>query len=929
MNKKEYRIKNDTLKLEGAYMHNLKNIDVDIPKNKLIVITGVSGSGKTSLALDTIYAEGHRRYVESLTSYARLFLGRLEKPKIKSISGLAPCISVSQKVATAGIRSTVGTITEINDYLRILFSKIGKIYSPISGNLVKKETTSDVLNYVESLNLDKERIIIAYPLNQERSYTCHEHLALVMQKGYRRFYYQNKIYKIEDTISSEYNFDLNEIYIIVDNIEINSQDYKNRILSSCKIAFKESPGYCIVINNNQTKCFSDKLELDGLEFQELSPLLFNFNSPYGACKNCEGFGKTIDISLDLVIPDKNLSIAQGAVAIWRSTSMNKYLKDFISKSNKYKFSLNTPYKDLSEQDKSLLFNGNEDIIGIKQFFSILESRKDKIQYRVLLSRYKEKVTCKECLGTRLRKEALYVKINNLNIGDLLGMTIIELKEFFNNIELKSQVDKKIATSVIAEISKIIDYLLDLGLPYLSLNRESSTLSGGEMQRLKLANTLSNPLVGAIYVLDEPSIGLHACDINRLIKILKKLRDIGNTVIVVEHEEIIIKEADYIIDIGPQAGIFGGNLVFSGPYDKLMYAKNSLTAQYLSGDKTVIINKNEPKFDDFINLGPVTKYNICNQTVKIPLNAFTVVSGLSGSGKTTLIKELLYKEVKNYLDLGATQNLSGSYKRINNIELIDQSSILKLSRSNPSTYTKVYDDIRKLFALQPQAKAGNLNASSFSFNTEGGRCPKCKGEGKIKIEMQFMPDVYLDCDECDSKRFINKVLEVKYNNKNIADVLDMTVDEAYEYFNGHIAIINKLQCLKNVGLGYIKLGQESSNISGGESQRLKLAYHLTKVDNTKHTLFIFDEPTIGLHFDDVKKLLISIYSLIEKNNTVIIIEHDLDLIRNADWIIDLGPNGGKDGGQILYQGRLNKFLQQNIQSHTLTALIDKIKKETLL
>ncbi len=906
----------DNIIIKGARVHNLKNIDLAIPKNKFVVITGLSGSGKSSLAFDTLYADGQRRYVESLSSYARQFLGRMSKPEVDYIKGIAPAIAIVQKVNTRNPRSTVGTSTEIYEYLKLLFARIGKTYSPVSGKLVERHTVSQVTGFVFSKNIGI--IILIYsPLEINKERSLKDQLSVLLQQGFSRVLINGEIKRIEVLIKEKLTFE-NEIYVIIDRIIINKKDsdLRSRVADSVQIAFYEGHGTCIVQseeNGNKTiESFSNKFEADGITFEEPSANLFSFNNPYGACKTCEGFGSVIGIDEDLVIPNKNLSVYEEAIACWKGEKMGEWKDELIRNAYKFDFPIHKPVYELTSGQRKLLWTGNEYFYGLNDFFKYVEEQTYKIQYRVMLSRYRGKTVCPECNGARLRKDANYVKAGGKSISEVVLMPVSNIIKFFNSINI-SEFEKKIAKRLLIEIKNRLQYLEDVGLGYLTLNRLSNSLSGGESQRINLATSLGSSLVGSLYILDEPSIGLHPRDTHRLIKVLKQLRDAGNTVIVVEHDEEIIKEADEIIDIGPYAGINGGELMFQGNYDDLVKSEKSLTAKYLTNRLKIKLPSRRRNWKEYIEITGARENNLKGISVKFPLNTFTVVTGVSGSGKTSLVKNILYRALKKMFGgygerTGKFDKLSGDYRRISNIELVDQNPIGRSSRSNPATYVKAYDDIRALFASQPLAKVRGYKPGFFSFNIEGGRCEECEGEGVVKIEMQFMADILLKCESCDGKRFKDEVLDIKYNDKDINDILNMTINQAIDFFNSSSKqssaekkIIRKLKPLQDVGLGYLGLGQPSNTLSGGEAQRVKLAYFLSKGGSESPTLFIFDEPTTGLHFHDISKLLKAFDALIEKGHSVIVIEHNMEVIKCADWIIDLGPESGDDGGNIVYEG----------------------------
>ena len=897
--------------IKGARVHNLKNIDVAIPKNKLVVITGMSGSGKSSLAFDTLYAEGQRRYVESLSAYARQFMGRMNKPDVDYIKGIAPAIAIEQKVITSNPRSTVGTSTEIYDYLKLLFSRIGQTISPVSGKIVRKDTVTTVVNYISSLEEGVSATIFC-PLFPHNERTIKEELAILLQKGFLRVLIAEEIQKIE-TILDDEDFkdkkltDAKTVQILIDRILVNTEEEtQNRLADSVQTAFFEGKGDCFVDANGTIKHFSDRFELDGITFEEPTPNFFSFNNPYGACKRCEGYGNVIGIDEDLVIPDKSKSVYDSAIAPWRGEKMGAWLQKFIRVAPKFDFPIHRSYVHLTEKEQALLWSGNKYFEGLNAFFKELEAQTYKIQYRVMLSRYRGKTICPDCKGSRLRKDASYVKVDGKSIIDVVLMPLDKSYVFFDGLKLEAN-QAKIAKRLLAEIQSRLLYLNNVGLGYLTLNRLSNTLSGGESQRINLATSLGSSLVGSIYVLDEPSIGLHPRDTNKLIEVLLNLRNVGNTVLVVEHEEEMMRAADHIIDIGPEAGTHGGNLVFSGDYKEILKDKHSLTGRYLSGREQIDVPKHRRKWKDFILIEGARENNLKNIDVKFPLGIFTAVTGVSGSGKTSLVKKILYpalqKAIGNYAgeQTGAFNGISGSVNMLSQVEMVDQNPIGRSSRSNPVTYVKAWDDIRTLYATQPAAKGAGLKPSAFSFNVEGGRCEVCQGEGEVKIEMQFMADIYLTCEACNGKRFKQQVLEVTYKDKNVADVLEMTIDDAVLFFAKEQKILNKLQPLADVGLGYVHLGQSSNTLSGGEAQRIKLASFLIKGNNSSKTLFIFDEPTTGLHFHDIKKLLIALNTLIEQGNSILVIEHNMDMIKSADWVIDIGLEGGNNGGNLVFEG----------------------------
>lgn len=927
-----------SIHIQGARVNNLKNVSLHIPKNKLVVITGVSGSGKSSLAFDTLYAEGQRRYVESLSSYARQFLGRMNKPDVDYINGISPAIAIEQKVNSRNPRSTVGTTTEIYEYLKLLFARIGKTYSPLSGKLVKRHRVSDVVNFVLSLPNESQALVLA-PLNLPPKRTINQQLGILMQQGFSRCMVNGEVKNIEDTISSETPKKSDKVFIVVDRLLINSNDpdLSARIADSVQTAFYEGKDQCLIDFKTPEKqgheLFSASFAADGIQFEEPSVNMFTFNNPYGACKRCEGFGSIIGIDEDLVIPNKGLSVYEGAIACWKGEKMGEWKDQLIRTASKFDFPVHKPYYALSAEQKQLLWTGNEYFQGLNDFFQELEEQTYKIQYRVMLSRYRGKTVCPECQGTRLRKDASYVKVAGKSISELVLMPLDQLYSFFTAIEL-DETDRQIAKRLLSEITNRIQFLLDVGLSYLTLNRLSNSLSGGESQRINLATSLGSSLVGSTYILDEPSIGLHSRDTERLIKVLKKLRDIGNTVIVVEHDEDIMQAADQIIDIGPEAGRLGGELIFQGSGPEIMHHPKSLTGKYLSGKLNIPVPAHRRGWHDYIEIKGASQNNLKQIDVKFPLNVLTVISGVSGSGKSSLVRSILYPALRKHLGgyaekTGSYGTLEGDLQKIGSVEMIDQNPIGRSSRSNPATYVKAYDDIRQLFADQKLAKARFYKPGFFSFNVPGGRCDQCEGEGTVKVEMQFMADVYLVCEVCGGKRFKEEVLDIRFEGKNIADVLDMTINEAIEFFgssskskNQCNKIVTKLQPLQDVGLGYLKLGQSSSTLSGGEAQRIKLAFFLSKGATEQPTLFIFDEPTTGLHFHDINKLLVAFQALIENGHSVLVIEHHPDIIKSADWLIELGPEGGINGGHLIFEGTPETLAKQN-NTHTAHAIQSKL------
>ena len=914
--------------IKGAKLHNLKNIDVVLPRNKLIVITGLSGSGKSSLAFDTLYAEGQRRYVESLSSYARQFLGKLHKPKVDFIKGIAPAIAIEQKVNATNPRSTVGTSTEIYDYIKLLYARIGTTYSPISGKKVKKDTVSDVVNFIKEFD-EQTKLLLLAPISINENRDLKTLLQVLEQQGYARLKWNEEIYRISDF--PQESFKNEGLYLVVDRIITkDDEDFYNRVADAIQTAFFEGKGSCFIENLKDHKVtnFSNKFDLDGMSFLVPNSHLFSFNNPYGACPTCEGYGNVIGIDEELVIPNTGLSIFDDCIFPFRTPSYIHYKEDLIAVAYQFDIPIHKPWFELSEKQKELVWNGNSSFNGIHHFFSILEEKSYKIQNRVMLSRYRGKTKCTTCNGKRLRKETDYVKINEKTISDLVTLPLDELSVFFKNIQLNPY-EAKIGKRLLTEITNRLQFLTDVGLSYLTINRTSNTLSGGESQRINLATSLGSSLVGSMYILDEPSIGLHPKDTERLIKVLKDLRNLGNTVIVVEHDEDIMKEADYIIDIGPEAGSFGGDVVAEGNFDDILKS-DSLTAKYLNKELRIEVPLKRRSSKNSIQIVGAREHNLQNINVTFPLNCLTVITGVSGSGKSTLVKNILYpsmqKKLIGYGDkIGQHTEVKGSFETIKHVEFINQNPIGRSSRSNPVTYIKAYDDIRMLYANQKISKIRNFKPKHFSFNVEGGRCEVCKGEGEVTIEMQFMADVHLECDVCNGKRFKKEVLEVKFDEKSIDDILNLTIDDAIEFFseNGVTKIANKLKPLQDVGLGYVQLGQSSSTLSGGEAQRIKLASFLVKGNTKDKALFIFDEPTTGLHFHDIKKLLASFNALIEKGHSIIVIEHNIELIKCADYIIDLGLEGGKNGGNLIFQGT-PEALAKNKKSYTAAYLAEKLK-----
>lgn len=932
LNSKDYII------ISKARVNNLRNLSVAIPRNKLVVITGLSGSGKSSLAFDTLYAEGQRRYVESLSSYARQFLGRMSKPEVDYIKGISPAIAIEQKVNTKNPRSTVGTSTEIYEYLKLLYARIGKTYSPISKQQVKRHKVSEVTDFVLSLK-DESRLLILSPIHLIKGRKLNEQLEILMQQGFSRIVINSQTIKIADYLDENIKTpNKTKVFILIDRfiVKKEDEDLKSRIGDSVQTAFYEGNGSCIIeyqINDiTKSKKFSNKFELDGMSFEEPSVNFFTFNNPFGACKSCEGFGSVIGIDKDLVIPNKTLSVFEEAVACWKGEKMSEYKDQLVLNAYKFKFPIHKPYHELSEDQKDLLWTGNKYFDGIDEFFRQVEEQTYKVQYRVMLSRYRGKTVCPDCHGSRLRKDASYVKIDDKSILDLVLTPIDILLDFFKVLNLDKN-DAIIAKRLLTEIINRLEFLADVGLGYLTLNRKSNSLSGGESQRINLATSLGSSLVGSMYILDEPSIGLHPRDTKRLIRILLKLRDLGNTVIVVEHDEDIIKAADQIIDIGPKAGIHGGELVFQGTFSELE-GSDTLTAQYMSGRMKIHVPDKRKIWNDFIFIKGAEENNLKGFSTKIPLNIMTVITGVSGSGKTSLVKGILYPALKKRYGgfsgkTGKHKYINGNIEKLGDIEFIDQNPIGRSSRSNPATYVKAYDEIRNLFADQKLAKTRGYKPGYFSFNINGGRCEVCEGDGTVNIEMQFMADIQLVCEECKGSRFKEEVLEVKYKEKSISDILNMTINESIKFFGGgdqitatEKRIITKLQPLQDVGLGYLGLGQPSSTMSGGEAQRIKLAFFLSKGIVESPTMFIFDEPTTGLHFHDITNLLSAFRALISKGHTLVIIEHNSAIIKSADWIIDMGPEGGDEGGNIVFEGTPENLIL-NKKSYTARFLVDKL------
>ena len=913
--------------IKGAKLHNLKNIDIAIPRHKLVVITGLSGSGKSSLAFDTLYAEGQRRYVESLSSYARQFLGRLNKPNVDYIKGIAPAIAIEQKVNSTNPRSTVGTTTEIYDYLKLVFARIGKTYSPTSNNVVRKDTTTDVVNYIKTLETGDKLLLLA-PIHLEEGRTLENKLQALQHQGFARVKIGDTVERIEQI--EDFKKLPKTISLVVDRIIVkDEEDFYNRLADAIEMAFFEGKGRCQIekMETSESREFSNSFELDGQKFLEPNTHLFSFNNPYGACPTCEGYGDVIGIDKSLVVPNTSLSIYENAVFPWRGESMKYYRDQLVNNSHKFDFPIHKPYFELEAKHQKLLWKGNSHFKGLNAFFEELESKAYKVQNRVMLSRYRGKTKCGSCQGKRLRPEANFVKVGGASITDLVELSLKDLREFFKTLKLDAK-EQEIAKRLLKEINNRLEFLSNVGLDYLTLNRKSNTLSGGESQRINLATSLGSSLVGSMYILDEPSIGLHSKDTERLINVLNALRDLGNTVIVVEHDEAIMAAADYVIDIGPEAGSFGGEVMASGTFKSLLKS-NTLTAQYLNGSLEIEVPKKRRTSKYSVTIKGAREHNLKNIDVTFPLNMLTVVTGVSGSGKSTLVKRIVYpallKSIGGYGEkAGEFTSMEGNYSTVKFIEFVDQNPIGRSSRSNPVTYIKAYDDIRALFAKQKLSILRNYQPKHFSFNVDGGRCDTCKGEGTVTIEMQFMADVQLLCDDCDGKRFKKQVLEIKFHNKTIDAILNMTIDDAIAFFDTHnvTKIKTKLQPLQDVGLGYVTLGQSSSTLSGGEAQRIKLASFLGKGSKAETGLFIFDEPTTGLHFHDIKKLLKSFNALIDKGHSVLVVEHNLDLIKCADHVIDLGPEGGANGGYLLAEGT-PEFIAKSKKSSTAEFLKTKL------
>ena len=934
----------DHIIISKSRVNNLKNLSVSIPKKKLVVITGLSGSGKSSLAFDTLFAEGQRRYVESLSSYARQFLGRMDKPEVDSINGIAPAIAIEQKVNSRNPRSTVGITTEIYEYIKLLFARVGKTYSPVSGKQVARHTVKDIVDFITSLP-DETSVIIYTPLVVNTGRELSQQLQILLQQGFNRVLKNGKIQRIEDILENDKEQDCKlskkqSCFLVIDRIIVdhNDEDMSSRIADSSEIAFYEGNGDCYIVyetdGEKKEVHYSNRFEADGIKFEEPSVNMFAFNNPLGACKTCEGFGTIIGIDPDLVIPNPSLSVYEEAIACWKGEKMSEWKDQLIRNAEKFDFPVHRPYYELSDEQKETLWTGNRYFKGIDTFFKHVEEQTYKIQYRVMLSRYRGKTMCPDCKGTRLRKDTNYIKIAGKNVSEIVRMQLDSAYEFFTSITF-DEYETKITKRILLEITTRLRFLLDVGLSYLTMNRLSSSLSGGESQRINLATSLGSSLVGSMYILDEPSIGLHPRDTERLIKVLYNLRDIGNSVIVVEHDDEIISASDHIIDIGPDAGEHGGELVFEGSFDDMEKENKSYTALYMTNRKQIEIPKQRRKWNNYLEIKNATQNNLKNISPRIPLNVLLVITGVSGSGKSTLVKDILYPSVKRYLD-GYTEKagrhgfVTGELDRISAVEYVNQNPIGRSSRSNPATYLKAFDDIRSLFSSQKLAKLRGFKPGYFSFNVPGGRCDQCEGEGVTKVEMQFMADIYLKCDSCNGTRFKNEVLDIKFNGLNISDILELTIDQALEFFNKVESktstirkIIEKIKPLSDVGLGYLRMGQSSNTLSGGEAQRVKLAYFLSKGSSDSPTLFVFDEPTTGLHVHDISKLLHSLNSLIEIGHSVIVIEHNTEVIKAADWIIDLGPEGGDEGGKLVFEG-LPEDIVSCKKSYTGKYLKDKLQ-----
>ncbi|WP_022825456.1 excinuclease ABC subunit UvrA [Hymenobacter norwichensis] len=918
--------------IKNARVHNLKNLSVALPRNKFIVVTGLSGSGKSSLAFDTLYAEGQRMYVESLSSYARQFLGRMDKPDVDYIRGISPAIAIEQKVSIKNNRSTVGTSTEIYDYLKLLFARVGRTYSPVSGEQVRKDNVADVVDYLMQLPGDTRVMLLAPLLRSDDGRPMSKELDLLLQKGYSRVVVNEATAFIEELIAEGQPEVQGDVFVMIDRAVIHpgDEDLMFRLADSVQTAFFEGHGTCIARMDDETRTFSDRFELDGVVFEEPSVNFFSFNNPYGACQTCEGFGSVLGIDEDLVIPDKSMTVYEGAIAPWRTDKQSEWLKPLLKNGIRFDFPIHRPYNELSEAERTLLWKGNKYFDGLDDYFKWVATQTHKIQYRVLQSRYRGRTTCPDCRGTRLRKDAQYVKISGQSITDLVLLPVSRALEFFQNMDL-DQHDAKVAERLVTEITNRLEYLNRVGLGYLTLNRLSSTLSGGESQRISLATSLGSALVGSMYILDEPSIGLHPKDAEQLIGVLRSLQQLGNTVIVVEHEEKMMEVADQILDIGPEAGSGGGNLMFQGTYDELLQDTNTYTGDYLSGRREVAVPTTRRPWRNALELTGARENNLKNVSVKFPLNVMTVVTGVSGSGKSTLIRRILAPALLKQLGGGAGEasgkfdRLTGVNGQVTHVEFVDQNPIGKSSRSNPVTYVKAYDAIRSLFADQPLAKARGFKPSHFSFNIDGGRCEVCQGEGQVKIEMQFMADIYLTCEACEGRKFKQDILDVKFQDKAINEVLEMTIEDSIVFFKDQSKIAERLKPLEDVGLGYIRLGQSANTLSGGEAQRVKLASFLTKGNTLQNDkiLFIFDEPSTGLHFHDINKLMTALNALVEQGNSVLIIEHNMDIIKCADWVIDLGPEGGINGGHLLFEGTPEDMVKLKDTNHTARFLAEKL------